>query len=170
MTLLTRIAERVINRPLLVHPDKLPIVLGVLEGRIPLGDLSDLRRMAEAHIDAMPNAAQTIMRGPHPGASRFVGDSAERDANGRAVGSLPYRRTSEGVAVITITGSLINRGAWVGRIPVKPPMRASSTRSRLRPPIRKPGRSCSTSKAPAARRSAPSRPRMRSGRRRSKSR
>jgi signal peptide peptidase SppA len=114
MTLLTRIAERALNRPLMVHPDKLPIVLGVLEGRIPLGDISDLRRIAETHIDSMPDAAQAIMRGPHPGASRFVGDSAERDANGRATGQLPYRRTSEGIAVITITGSLINRGAWIG--------------------------------------------------------
>jgi hypothetical protein len=56
MTLLTRIAERVINRPLLVHPDKLPIVLSVLEGRIPVGDVSGLRRAADEHIDAMPDA------------------------------------------------------------------------------------------------------------------
>src|SRR6266404_8537737 len=114
MTMLARIAERVLNRPLLVHPDKLPIVIGILEGRIPLGDISDLRRAAESNIDQMPDAARAIMRGPHPGASRFVGDSAERDANGRAVSNLPYRRTSEGVAVITITGSLVNRGAWIG--------------------------------------------------------
>ncbi len=114
MTLLARIAERVINRPLLVHPDKLPIVLDVLHGRIPLSDVSDLRSVAERNIDAMPDAAQTIMRGPHPGASRFVGESFETDAGGRATKALPYRRTSEGVAVITVTGSLINRGAWVG--------------------------------------------------------
>lgn len=112
MTLLTRIAERVINRPLMVHPDKLPIVLGVLQGRIPLGDISDMRRQAEANINAMPEAARVVMLGSS--ASRFVGDSAERDANGRAIGGLPYKRTSDGVAVITVTGSLINRGAWVG--------------------------------------------------------
>jgi signal peptide peptidase SppA len=49
-----------------------------------------------------------------PSASRFVGDAAERDANGRAIAGLPYKRTSDGVAIVTITGSLINRGAWIG--------------------------------------------------------
>lgn len=110
--LLTRIAERVINRPLMVHPDKLPIVLGVLQGRIPLGDISDLRRQAEANIEAMPEAARIAMLGPS--ASRFVGEGVERDASGRAVAGLPYKRTSDGIGIVTVTGSLINRGAWVG--------------------------------------------------------
>ncbi len=112
MTLLARIAERVINRPLMVHPDKLPIVLGVLQGRIPLGDVSDLRRQAEANIAAMPEAARVAMLGPS--ASRFVGEGVERDSSGRAVAGLPYKRTSDGIAIVTVTGSLINRGAWVG--------------------------------------------------------
>jgi len=115
MTMLLRIAERVINRPLLVHPDKLPLVLDVLHGRIPLGDIGDLKRIADAHIDAMPSAAQSVMRGPSPGASRFVGEVFEDDpANPGRKRMLPYRRTPDGVAVITVTGSLINRGAWVG--------------------------------------------------------
>lgn len=114
MSILARIAERALNRPLLVHPDKLPIVLGILQGRIPLGDISDLRRQAEANIDAMPQSAQIVMRGPAPAASRFVGDSSERDAQGRAIGGLPYKRTADGVAIVTVTGSLINRGAWLG--------------------------------------------------------
>jgi signal peptide peptidase SppA len=114
MSLLLRIAERVLNRPLLVHADKVPLILGVLEGRIPVGDVAELRAVADANIDAMPADAQRIMRGPHPGASRFVGDAFENDpATGKKRG-LPYRRTADGVAVITITGSLINRGAWVG--------------------------------------------------------
>lgn len=114
MTILLRIAERVMNRPLLVHPDKVPLILGVLAGRIPIGDVSELRRVAEANIDAMPTAAQAVMRGPLPGASRFVGEAMEDDPQTGRKRSLPYRRTSEGVAVITITGSLINRGAWLG--------------------------------------------------------
>jgi len=73
MTMLLRIAERVFNRPLLIHPDKLPLILAVLEGRIPLCDVSELREAAEASIDAMPEAAQLVMRGPAPNASRFVG-------------------------------------------------------------------------------------------------
>jgi signal peptide peptidase SppA len=114
MTMLLRIAERVLNRPLLVHPDKVPIILGVLEGRIPIGDVSELRRCADEHIDRMPEAAQLVMRGPLPGASRFVGESIDEDPQTGAKRRLPYKRTKEGVAVITITGSLINRGAWVG--------------------------------------------------------
>jgi ClpP class serine protease len=27
---------------------------------------------------------------------------------------LPYKRTSDGIGIVTVTGSLINRGAWVG--------------------------------------------------------
>jgi signal peptide peptidase SppA len=112
MTLLTRIAERVINRPLMVHPDKLPIVLGVLQGRIPLGDITDLRRQAEANIEAMSPEARAAMLGPS--ASRFVGEGVERDSSGRAIAGLPYKRTSDGIGIVTVTGSLINRGAWVG--------------------------------------------------------
>jgi signal peptide peptidase SppA len=114
MTMLLRIAERVFNRPLLVHPDKLPLILAVLEGRIPLGDVSELREAAEAGIDAMPEAAQLVMRGPAPNASRFVGSSIDDDPETGKQTRLPYKRTADGVAVITITGSLINRGAWLG--------------------------------------------------------
>jgi capsid assembly protease len=114
MTILLRIAERVLNRPLLVHPDKLPLILAVLEGRIPLGDVAPLRQKAEANIDAMPEGAQLVMRGPLPTASRFVGSSIDEDPETGKKTGLPYKRTADGVAIITITGSLINRGAWLG--------------------------------------------------------
>lgn len=114
MTMLLRIAERIINRPLLIHPDKVPLALAVLQGRIPIGDAEALRAAAEDRINAMPAEARQTMRGPAPGASRFVGSNTETDEAGNRVGRLPYRRTDDGVAVITITGSLINRGAWVG--------------------------------------------------------
>jgi capsid assembly protease len=80
--LLHHVADRVINRPLLILPDKLAIIAQVLAGRIA--------------IDATPLS---------PEASRFAGASR----NGQ-----PYRVTDGGVAIITITGSLVNRGAWVG--------------------------------------------------------
>lgn len=115
MSLLLRIAERVLNRPLLVHPDKVPFILAVLEGRIPLGDVSSLREVAEANVEDLPDIAQQVMRGPAPGASRFVGDSVERDeATGKPIARLPYQRTKDGTAIVTVTGSLINRGAFVG--------------------------------------------------------
>jgi len=113
MTVLLRIAERVINRPLLIHPDKLPLIVGVLEGRIPVaGGLVQWQDEAESRIDRMPADAQRAMRGPE--ASRFVGSAIDEDpATGRK-SMLPYRRTREGVAIITVTGSLVNRGAWLG--------------------------------------------------------
>jgi signal peptide peptidase SppA len=37
--------------------------------------------------------------------------STPLDASGRP---MPFRRTSEGVAIITIVGELVNRGAWIG--------------------------------------------------------
>ncbi|WFP74507.1 S49 family peptidase [Mesorhizobium sp. WSM4906] len=86
MTSLIHIADRVLNRPLLITRDKAEVVLSVLAGRIGV------------------NA---------PEASRFEGSSVVEDENG-ARRAVPYRVTREGVGIITITGSLVNRGAWVG--------------------------------------------------------
>jgi len=89
-TLLLRIADRILNRPLLILPEKLVLISEVLAGRI--------------GIDAALA----------PDASRFVGDATETDPSGRTVGKLPYRRTAEGTGIVTVTGSLVNRGAWIG--------------------------------------------------------
>ena len=96
---LFRIADQVINRPLLILPEKLALVSAVLGGRIGLD-------AAPAEIEAALAAM--------PGASRFVGSSADEDPSTGRRASLPYRRTEDGTAIITITGSLVNRGAWVG--------------------------------------------------------
>jgi signal peptide peptidase SppA len=89
-TFLLRIADRVLNRPLLILPEKLAVITEVLAGRI--------------GVDA------AVV----PEASRFVGEATETDGNGRSVAKLPYRRTAEGTGIVTITGSLVNRGAWIG--------------------------------------------------------
>lgn len=97
MTLLMHIADRTLNRPLLITPDKAQVLLQVLGGRIGLNG---------------------------PEASRFVGDNVERDDDGRPVRTInqwgeptvkrkPYN-VANGVGIITITGSLVNRGAWIG--------------------------------------------------------
>lgn len=114
MSLLLKIAERTINRPLLVHPDKLPLILGVLEGRIPLDTTPEWTAAAQAHIDEMPEGARATMRGPNPSASRFVGSQVHQDPMTGRTTALPYKRTSQGVAIISIIGSLVNRGAWLG--------------------------------------------------------
>lgn len=86
MTYLARIADLVLNQPLLLTPDKAEVIAAVLAGRIGLDN---------------------------PNVSRFEGSSVSVDEQGR-VQRRPFNVTSEGVAVITITGSLVNRGAWVG--------------------------------------------------------
>jgi len=81
MSQLIHIADRVLNRPLLVTRDKAQVILSALAGRIGV------------------NA---------PEMSRFEGsnwDGAEWK---------PYKVTREGVGIVSITGSLVNRGAWIG--------------------------------------------------------
>lgn len=86
MTFLAHIADRVINRPLLITPGKTAVILEVLSGR--MGVVA-------------------------PDASQFEGDrfSADEDGTRRFH---PYRVTETGVAMITIVGTLVNRGAWIG--------------------------------------------------------
>lgn len=81
---LAHIADRLLNRPLLIHPMKAELILHVLEGRIPLGDAT--------------------LAPLSPDASRFSGEmSASRTF-----------RIEGGVAIISVVGSLVNRGAWIG--------------------------------------------------------
>jgi len=82
---LIHLADRVLNRPLLIHPGKAEVILEVLAGRL--------------GIEAAPLS---------PDASRFVGGYKFDQNNG-----VPYR-VENGVGVLTIDGSLVNRGAWVG--------------------------------------------------------
>ena len=86
-TILPRLAERVIGRPLLVTPSLAEIIYGVMDGRTPVS------------LSGTP---------PAPDASRFVGEHQFR--NGR-----PTLNRFEGrTAIITIDGPLVNRGAWIG--------------------------------------------------------
>lgn len=83
---LAQIAGRVLNRPLLLHPDKADLILHVLQGRIGIEPLQAIT----------------------PDTNRFVG-TYRRDNGG--VGSM---RVENGVAILPIVGSLVNRGAWIG--------------------------------------------------------
>ena len=81
------LADRVLNRPLLLHPAKAETIMQVLEGRIGIGDVSA----------AVPEA------------SRFVGSSARPEGGYRK-----YTRAAGKTALVTVDGSLVNRGAWIG--------------------------------------------------------
>lgn len=83
---LAHIASRVLNRPLLLHPDKADLVLHVLQGRIGLDRVGPMG----------------------PDANRFIGTYRRED--GRAA----TMRVQNGVAILPIVGSLVNRGAWIG--------------------------------------------------------
>lgn len=87
MTFLAHMADRVLNRPLLITPDKAQVIMSVLNGRI--------------GVDA-------------PSADRFVGSHAELDEDGYLKKYRSFRRTDDGVGVISIVGSLVNRGAFIG--------------------------------------------------------
>ncbi len=84
---LVHIASRVIGRPLLLHPQKAEVIMHVLEGRLPIsGGLAPLT----------------------PDANRFIGKWK------RESGKYGMAPMQNGVAIITIEGSLVNRGAWIG--------------------------------------------------------
>lgn len=91
MSNLFHIADRVLNRPLCILPEKLALIASVLEGRIGV-DATELQELAQAAPDA----------------SRFVGTALGSDGRSRAY------QVDKGVAMIPVLGSLVNRGAWIG--------------------------------------------------------
>lgn len=106
MNMLVHIADRFLGRPLLITPEKAEILLDVLAGRIGIGPIS-----AE---DGWEGVARTLRAGldhnaPLPGANRFNSGGSMREDGSRGL-----VRQKGGVASITIDGSLVNRGAWIG--------------------------------------------------------
>lgn len=94
MTNLAHIADRVLNRPLMVLPDKLAIISSVLEGRL--------------GVEAVAPTADV----PIPDASRHIG-TFEVDPASSAGAKKPYRQTADGTAIIPVIGSLVGRGGWL---------------------------------------------------------
>jgi signal peptide peptidase SppA len=85
MTPFAHLLARIADRPLLILPDKIAVILGGLGARLGLdaGALGlDLAEM-----------------------NRFVGRRSEKGG---------YRVTEDGIAVVSILGTLVNRGAFVG--------------------------------------------------------
>lgn len=100
---LFHIADRVVNRPLMILPDKLALIASVLDGRIGI-DAAALEFTETVDAD---------LTRPAPAGSRFVEQQAVDPNNPRA-GYKPYKTTAEGVAIIPVLGSLVNRGGWIG--------------------------------------------------------
>jgi signal peptide peptidase SppA len=88
---LLRLSDRLLNTPLLIHPAKAQIILGALSGRIGI----------DAEIFSLDETAEA------PEANRFTGSAR------RADGTTSMMRTADGVAIIPVLDTLVNRGAWL---------------------------------------------------------
>lgn len=97
MNLTPHIANRVLNVPLMIMPEKLAVIGTVLESRIGI-DADALKKLAEL----APNV---------PEGSRYIGEYAPISSDPRG-GRKPYRTTPSGVAIVPIIGSLVNRGGF----------------------------------------------------------
>jgi signal peptide peptidase SppA len=97
--------SKAIERPLMIMPEKLAVIASVLEGRLGL-DATGLQHLVDEKMLAYVNK---------PAADRFTGDT--QTAEGQTLTSRrsvkPYR-VANGVAIIGVIGSLVNRGAWIG--------------------------------------------------------
>lgn len=93
------ILAHLLDTPLWAHPVKAAVIYNVLAGRMGSGQYGAL---------ALPDV---------PDASRFVGDwptSEDNAGHGRRPRTEPFRLTPAGVGIVTVTGSLVTRGPWIG--------------------------------------------------------
>ena len=88
---LLRLSDRLLNTPLLIHPAKAQIILGVLSGRI--GFDTSLFETEDSN-DALD-------------ANRFTGSTKHE------TGGTSMSRTADGIAIIPVLDTLVNRGAWL---------------------------------------------------------
>ena len=110
-----RIAAQFYNRPLLLLPSSAETISAFLLARI------DARARGQAATERGGESVQAFrptaredgsMEFHSPRASRFHGEvPASADGSGRPA---PFRLTTNGVAIITLVGEFVNRGAWVG--------------------------------------------------------
>lgn len=117
-TQFARIMSEIINTPLLVHPRKGAVFYNVLAER-GAGQVINLPNLDSASIDAlqareMANRREVIEAAGFklmPEASRFVGERPPAESGN---GYEPFMLTRDGVGIVTITGAMVNRGAWIG--------------------------------------------------------
>lgn len=95
--------SKALERPLMIMPEKLAVIASVLEGRLGL-DASGLQTLVDEKMLAYVNK---------PVADRFAGEREPADPEKPYGRAKPYK-TANGVAIISIVGSLVNRGAWIG--------------------------------------------------------
>lgn len=107
----THVMGMLINQPLFAHPRAVMTLYNSLTGRFGTGAIevgefehSELIDARQLHTERKPLDVQ---------ASRFEGEMVKTD-DGHWRSVEPFMLTKDGVAVITATGEMVNRGAWVG--------------------------------------------------------
>lgn len=109
MSRFAHLMEMIFDTPLLVSPRKLAIFYNsIITERIGTGQMELPEEVGAAIIDSL----QARGAAPKPTASRFFGSQATANRGGRTVGE-PFM-VDRGVGIITITGALVNRGAYIG--------------------------------------------------------
>ncbi|SFI85186.1 S49 family peptidase [Methylobacterium brachiatum] len=117
---LHRIAGQFYNRPLLLTPQAADTISNVLLSRIGDGGAQLGGRGGGGEDTAQTSTTlfpaelggDGTMTVHTPQASRFYGEVPLSEDGSRR--PLPYRRTAEGVAIITLVGEWVNRGGYVG--------------------------------------------------------
>lgn len=113
-----RVAGQFYNRPLLLTPQAADTISQVLLARLGEGSLQlgrggaggeDTAQTSTTLFAPTKDAAGNILVHT-PQASRFYGEVARTEDGA----PMPYRRTQEGVAIITLVGEWVNRGGYVG--------------------------------------------------------
>ena len=101
MNILARIADRVIGRPLLLHPAKAELIASVLAERIGIDPIIEPKAWSSLTEEF------TLPLTDRPAMNRMIGEPV---MVGR---SILYRRV-DGVAVVPVVGTLVNRGVVIG--------------------------------------------------------
>lgn len=115
-----RIAGQFFNRPLLLTPASADTISNFLLSRMAAGGPAAGGGIGGIEHDA--GESLQIFSGQErgdgsrevhsPRASRFYGEVPTSEDGTRR--PMPFRRTAEGVAIVTLVGEWVNRGAWVG--------------------------------------------------------
>jgi signal peptide peptidase SppA len=100
MNILARIADRVIGRPLMLHPAKAELIASILADRIGIEAFIDPR------ASTLPPELTTPLK-ERPAANRLVGEPV-------GMGRQELYRRVGGVGVIPVVGTLVNRGVAIG--------------------------------------------------------
>ncbi|KTS30857.1 peptidase S49 [Methylobacterium indicum] len=112
-----RIAGQFFNRPLLLTPPAADTISNFILSRVGgpemrAGDADEHTAQKSTTFFPAQAGGDGTLTVHTPQASRFYGETPLSEDGSRR--PLPFRRTAEGVAIITLVGEWVNRGGWIG--------------------------------------------------------